>query len=47
MFRDNKAALAIVLGLYLICGTLDFADQVLLEEAVGNQTLKPIIAAGA
>ena len=31
MLKDNKVALAIVFGLYLICGTLDYATQTDIE----------------
>jgi outer membrane murein-binding lipoprotein Lpp len=31
MFKNNKVAIAIILGLYLLAGTLDYAAQDKLE----------------
>ena len=38
MFRDIKRPIALILVLYMIVGTLDFADQVAREQAVSNIT---------
>ncbi|MCE3262655.1 MAG: hypothetical protein K0R43_1734 [Pseudoduganella sp.] len=31
MFKNNKVAIAIILGLYLLAGTLDYAAQEKIE----------------
>jgi hypothetical protein len=33
VFRDNRRAIAIILILYLLCGTADFTCQVEMEQA--------------
>ncbi|WP_395406248.1 hypothetical protein ACHMW6_06135 [Pseudoduganella sp. UC29_106] len=34
MFKDNRVAIAIILLVYLIFGTMDYADTVEREEAM-------------